>query len=71
MLDKIYDGEYENGLKHGKGIYVWKRRQMHPGQLIENIYYYHGEFMQDVPHGIGEIRDHRGIRNNVQFHFGR
>ena len=55
----IYKGEFKNGVKEGKGEWITKNNK-----II-------GNFVNDLPHGMGYLEDNKGFSGYVQFNEGK
>lgn len=65
-----YDGEFKDGIPHGKGIVYYSKHNYYSGEFKDGIPHgkggtmimtknkeYRGEFVNGLPHGIGELKD--------------
>ncbi|CAD8211437.1 unnamed protein product [Paramecium pentaurelia] len=63
IMYQKYEGEYENGLRKGKGKFIW--------QYQNKILTYDGSWDQNLQHGDGCISDQNGNKKTVQYEQGK
>lgn len=59
----VYDGEYKNGLKHGKGVYEYISKT----EGIPNDTY-KGDFQENMRHGIGILTHYLGEDKKEEYY---
>ncbi|CAK76094.1 unnamed protein product (macronuclear) [Paramecium tetraurelia] len=62
MMYQEYEGNFENGLRHGKGQFMWKQNN--------KILIYEGGWQKNLQHGEGNISNQNSIKN-VQYEEGK
>ena len=60
---ETYDGEWLDGLPHGRGAHVWERRgDKEDGHWFSTKNSYEGDFVRGERHGVGVFRYANGAK---------
>eukprot|EP01069_Polyplicarium_translucidae_P003706 Polyplicarium_translucidae@DN2387_c0_g1_i2.p2 len=65
--DGVYEGEFKEGFRCGKGRFVYDKVPNPNGAPREYV----GDFIHDVPHGLGTYTDETGVSAVVRFENGK